>query len=108
MIYLCMVPSGPAPSGKVKVTMVPRSARVRRDPDGAAVALDDRSREEQAEADALALGGEERLEHVAGDLGIDARAGVGEGYHVVVALALNAMSQLARPRASPGSRWRPR
>ena len=52
------------------------------------MAFDDCSREEQAQADALALGGEERFEYVACDLGVDARAGVGESYDLFVAVTL--------------------
>src|SRR5581483_1268290 len=57
------------------------------DGDRSAVFFDDRLGKKQAEADAFAFGGEERLEQTVGDLAIDADAGVSkrDGQITVVA-----------------------
>src|SRR6266568_749341 len=52
------------------------SLRVGLEPDLSAVGLDDRPRDRQADAHALALGGDERLEQLLGDFGRDAAPGV--------------------------------
>ena len=95
MIYLCMVPSGPAPSGKVKVTMVPCSpssgAMLIVPPWRSTIDLD----RNRPEPDPLALGGEERFEHALGDVGIDAGAVVSEGYHEAVAFLMERDAEFA-------------
>ena len=60
-------------AGSVKRKIVPPPG-LGSDPDASAMRLDDGARDRQADAHALALGGDERLEQLLGDLRRDARS----------------------------------